>query len=295
MHDLARHLPSPFNADEAAADHYHLFGFNIHPYESVFLGTGGNEAASQQDTDIIRRIEHAFDQAGYRPATTEFSSDYIGNELGMLAHLTLAETHAWEDGKSHIAARVQQQQHRFLSEHLLRWLPSLTIAIQGQQNPFFAAVAFLLRQFVEDHALSLSTGHPLPGPEGWLPLPPALLQSEKTALRHIARYLCTPAHSGIYLSRDTIASLARHLQLPRGFGSRQQLMENLFQASVQYDQLPDLLASLRTVCEKWQSQYEAALDPVLEPFVAPWMQRTTTTSAILEQIGREATPPATST
>lgn len=57
-------LPQPVDLEEMAADHHHLFAFNVFPYEAVFLDEGGllNGAV----TDEVR---HRYRQAGYRVDT----------------------------------------------------------------------------------------------------------------------------------------------------------------------------------------------------------------------------------
>jgi hypothetical protein len=68
-----------------------------------------------------------------------------------------------------------------------------------------------------------------------LPEPQNLLDDEKTGLKDIAELLSKPALSGVYLTHQQIKALALSLELPKGFGSRQQTLVNLLRTAVQYE------------------------------------------------------------
>jgi hypothetical protein len=118
--------------------------------------------------------------------------------------------------------------------------------------------------------------------------PPSLLDEQQTGIRELARYLTTPAVCGIYLSRDTLGNIAQHLQLPRGFGSRQQLLENLFHAAAQYDATADLLGALYDIATSWAQEFEDALVESLNGFSDPWQAQAATTCRLLEDMRQRA-------
>ena len=104
------------------------------------------------------------------------------------------------------------------------------------------------------------------------------------------RHLITPAFSGIYLSRYTIGQLARQLELPRGFGNREQMLLNLLRTAVQYESLLQLLNLLQETAVKWQTNYQNLITnyPKSEPFLTPWQNRTQNSQHLLTQIIHQA-------
>lgn len=278
---MAALLPSSFDADEAAATHYELFGLNVFPYEAVFLDSSPRRSAIQLGGPVTQRVEQQMQASNYTPQASDASPDHIGREFGFLAHLSDAEVDAWEDGRDDIAQRLHVRQRDFLHGHLLRWLPALAQAIREQGQPFYTALSELALELVQDHALALPLSEL--EPSAHTDNTPSLTD-EKTGLREIARFLSAPSLSGVYLSRDTISVMARDLGIPRGFGGRQQMLENLFRAAVQYDSLDTLLQALDDVALRWQQAYRDAFIADLHPFVQPWQARTSATRALLEEM-----------
>jgi hypothetical protein len=172
-----------------------------------------------------------------------------------------------------------------MQDHLLRWLPALTEAIRSQDDSFYSLMAGLVQDIVHDHAAGL-----LPGtsPPKFLPQPPPLLKERSTRLQDIAAYLADPAISGIYLSRNDMAALARSCRLPSGFGTRQQLLENLLRAAAQYDAMSELLATIDAVAVGWERSYRSAFAPPLDAFTRPWRRNVSATRALLKELGTAA-------
>jgi TorA maturation chaperone TorD/predicted transcriptional regulator len=275
---LAGHLPSPFDADEAAADHQHLFGFNVFAHEAIFRAEDGLLGGLAGEAVVA-----SYRQAGYTPEIAASSADHLGHELGLLAFLCGAEADAWQDGVPAAVRRTRILQRDFLHTHLLPWLPPLALALGRQSNAFYAAVAKLTLALAADHATALG-GLPV----GWaLPaLPPR--DEAQTGLREIARLLLAPVSSGLYLSRDDIGALAQALQLPRGFGGREQMLVNLLRAAAQYEVLDDLLRRLEQVVEAWRRDYRTMVEPALAPYAAAWEQRAAATAGFLREMGAQA-------
>jgi putative dimethyl sulfoxide reductase chaperone len=282
---LASSLPPAFDADEAAAGHHLLFGLNVFPYEALFRDQSGLLGGA-----VSEAVAASYRQAGYAPATAASSPDHAGYELGLLAFLCGAEADAVRDGLRATVERVQGLQRDFLGQHLLAWLPPLAVAIREQDgarsayHPFYAALAELALALVDEHVTVLGGL-----PAHWaLPPAPPLLASEKTGLKQIAAYLLAPGYSGLYLSRDAIGELARALDLPHGFGGRQQMMANLLRAAAQYGQMAPLVAQLRQVSGRWQGSYRSLAGTALAPYAAAWEERVALTRQLLAEIGRRA-------
>ena len=277
---LATALPEPFDVDESAAMHHHLFQLNLFPFESIFLATDGLLGGP-----VTNQVQQQYEQSGYVVDASATSPDHIGHELSFLAFLCGAEADAWEDGLEKTAVSIQQRQHSFLQHHLMRWLAPFVLAVQAQENEFYSAVANLTLTFVTDHAekaTSATNQHVLPDL-------PFLLDNDKTGLKEISNYLTTPAYSGFFLSRDHISRIARQHQLPRGFGNRTQMLTNLMKTAVQYDQFPTIISSLQNTATDFSKQLENISKNYSHqaPKIFPWQRRCQTTIQLLEQIKSE--------
>lgn len=268
---LAAVLPDPFDPEEAAAAHHDLFAFNLFPYAGIFLTDSGLLGG-----DVTNQVAQAYRQAGFSIGASTASPDHLGHAFAFLAFLAEREAEAWPLQPAG-ALLWQQKQHHFLARHLLLWLIPCAIAVQQQANRFYSELAqwsliLALTHFAEGAAASVSGGQQPPD----LPDNPPLLDDERAGLKEIARYLITPLQSGIYLGRHDIGQLARRLELPRGFGNREQMLLNLMRAAGQYDQASQLFTLIGAVINRWQLVYDSlSVDfPDAAAFVQPWQSRT---------------------
>jgi TorA maturation chaperone TorD len=270
--ELAATLPNSIDFDQLAADHQHLFGFNLYPYQSIFLDSSGLLGG-----DITAGVLLAYEDAGFDVGVSSESADHIGHELRFLSYLCGLE--AGSPGAGAIVA----QQRAFLEGHLLRWLPVLVLAIRQERVPFYVSLARLTLDIVAEHWDSLEHE-----PSVFkLPKPPNLLADERTGLKEIVAYLLTPVTSGFFLSRDDIGRLARELSVPRGFGGRQQLLLNLLRSAANYEALPAVLELLGELIAAWIAGYqEMSVRPELSPFSNVWLARATQTAGLIGDIER---------
>jgi len=272
--ELAGTLPETVNEDEAAADYQHLFGFNVFPHESIFLDPAGLLGGP-----VSESVLQSYTRAGYNAGMSSDNADHIGHELNCLAFLCGAEAGAWEDDRPDVARRMVVLQGEFLDQHLLDWLPALVLAIGQQKLPFYSALAALVLDLATSHRADPDQG---PADDIILPEPPDPLADEQAGLRDIVAYLLTPAYSGIYLARDDIGRLARQQTLPRGFGGRRLMLQNLLRSAANYDTLELLLQDLSELIKGWETAYgDMATDPVLKPFVGAWRTRASGTLTML--------------
>ncbi|MEZ4768195.1 MAG: molecular chaperone TorD family protein [Caldilineales bacterium] len=273
------------DADQAAAAHQRLFGFNVFAYESTFLSPDAVLGGT-----VTERVAQFYEQAGYQTGRGE-TADHITNELALLAFLCGAEADAWQDGQTGEAARMQAVQRDFLNNHLLRWLPGLRLAIQQQSEPFYATLASLALEVALDHRANLPDDLLTPAVRIALPAAPDLMSSDQTGLRDIAGWLLTTAHSGIYLSRDDIGRLGKPSSLPTGFGSRRIMLTNLLRSAAQFDAVPALLAGVQTLLTRWQAGYGALQEsPAASARMigAIWLDRIAETASLLNHLGETA-------
>jgi TorA maturation chaperone TorD len=271
-----------YDADEAAGDHYNLFGFNVFPYASVFL----DESATLGGR-VTQNVLSFYHKGGFDIALESESADHIALQLQFLAFLSAAEGEALEDELVHVALSIKQLQRRFMDEHLMTWLPAFVLAIRQQGDVFHRNLANLTIEMVLHHREDL--GNDLLATETRFSLPPApdILADEKTSLKDIAAYLVIPAYSGLYWSRADITRLARSQSLPRGFGSRQQMLTNLLRSAADYDQFPALLEEIRALVAMWMQSYQILADSRGEPFAKIWLERLETTDRLLSLLNKE--------
>ena len=280
--ELAGTLPEPFDAEQAAADHYDLFHLNVFPYASLFLDAAGQLGGPA--TDAARRL---FLQAGYAADTARESADHVGHALGLLAFLSGAEADAWEDGLADEAARMQRLQRRFFDAFLLWWLPAFAYAVRRHNHPFYTPLSDLTLDLALDHRTALGPSEEAAEPGLPLPDPLALLDEAKTGLKDIADYLTTPAWSGLYLSRADIGRLGRAEHLPRGFGARALMLANLLRAAADFDCLDPLLTQLQDLVTAWQSYYQTLAErpvPGLGVVTKVWLVRLDLTKRMIDRM-----------
>ncbi|MCB0100001.1 MAG: molecular chaperone TorD family protein, partial [Caldilineaceae bacterium] len=115
--ELATALPREVALDDLQAAQYELFGFNLFPYESMFLGD-----EQLLGTAIGEAVGQQYARLGYVPTQQAGALDHVGEELGVLAYLLAAEADAREDQRVAVVQRLQGEQRQFLEAHLLRWL-----------------------------------------------------------------------------------------------------------------------------------------------------------------------------
>jgi putative dimethyl sulfoxide reductase chaperone len=282
--ELTAVCPQPYDPDVAAASYHDLFQFNVFAYESFFLSDDG--LMGGRKTAVV--AQH-ISQRGYSLGTASTDADHLGVEISFLAFLAAAEADAWEDNLPMEVKRLRTMQQTFLQTHLLRWGVSCLLAIQEQADPFFAQLAILTLSLLLAHQEDLAETAVSP-PPNFLPATQDILAKDKTGFKEIVRHFITPAFSGIILSRYTIGQLARQLELPRGFGNREQMMLNLMRTAVQYESLPQLLQMLQETAVKWQNNYQDLITtyPKTANLITPWQQRAKNSDHLLTKISSQA-------
>lgn len=246
------------------AEHYASFHLGVFPYAGVFLDRSAIAGAwSDQAFEFYER-------AGFRPRLDEVSGDHLGI---MVAFLAFASPHARFDA---IVAE-------FLDSCVLSWLPALVGAAEGLENRFWPRALNATLELCAEHRLAL------PFPRAALTLAPGedLLADERTGLRQIAEHLLTPVASGVFLSRADLARFGRMHELPRGFGARLIMLDNLLRSAVEHERLPALLASL----DELLAEREIALERLgeslmLAPTIAVWRSAIVRTRELAQALAR---------
>ncbi len=104
--------------------------------------------------DDSSAVRSAFAQAGLTvsPDST-VRPDFIGCELDYMQHLCEQELAAWEANNRNEACKYQTLEHAFLRDHLARWVPRFSHALQARtRSSFYRAMAFLTRGFILNEA-----------------------------------------------------------------------------------------------------------------------------------------------
>jgi len=268
--------PDSPDTDALAAAHHALFQLEVFPYAGLFLEDGGLLGG-----DIAAAFQADCDAVGFGARPDVASADHLGAVAGLLAFLAGAEADALADGEAAAAKTARDHLRAALDRWLLSWILPLGAAVGAVGDPLWSAVIEMLASLAIDHRVALggaAESRALPPP------PEELLARKETGLKRIAEVLLTPAYSGVYLSRQDIAALARGRDTPRGFGGRLQMLTNLLRNASEYNDLPGLLATLDEVLAA------RALPPagLPEAHAAPWQGRVAWTRALVAQISEAA-------
>jgi hypothetical protein len=173
----------------------------------------------------------------------------------------------------------------FVDGQLFRWLAPFIMAVRQQGDPFFSQLVDLTLESISQQRAEF--GRPDSGTNSLPQSQPEAAESIRDS-KQLSAYLLTPLLSGIFLSRDDIGRLSRGLSLPRGFGQRRHMIENLFQSATTYEQIPNLLSSLQSLLIKWENEYqELALQAGPQLQVADWLGRVKETNELLRRLAKE--------
>jgi TorA maturation chaperone TorD len=261
---LAAALPQPAAAGltNLAVEFQRLYGFNLPPYESVFV-----DASAMLLAPAAHRVQQRYDRGDFTPPPVRAAGpDHLGLELLALAH--------WQEtGRPEFV-------HRLLVDHLALWAPVFMVTLRRlQPHPFYAALAdltldLLLSLLPENSAPSLPSGDdPPPGPDGG---------AEPDDLHP----LLIPLAAGLYLTRHDLGRLARALDLPGSMGERRRMLQNLLRLARQYEALPGLVNWLADLLAQTGQAYAAlAADyPTWAAYAQFWQNRLAAAQSILGNI-----------
>ncbi len=266
--------------DHAAADHQHWFGFNVFPFQSMFMSEECRVGGDQ--TRVI--LDH-YQSASFPIATKGESPDHIGVMLYFLAFLCQREAQGWDQDNPAAVKAAQTTMVEFLDANLLAWLPSFVVTMRLTEHPFYSVLAEVLWSLTLEHRAELeSVDSKVSSVPVGTNAANTLLEQEKTSLRDIATFCLTPLMSGWYISRDTIRKFSREKEAPAGFGARQLMLHNLFRSAVEYDGLPAVLDAMQDYADVWTAAYKALDDggvASVKGSIASWMARIKATRGLL--------------
>lgn len=115
------------------------------PYASLYLESEPT-VMGRSTLGVLRMYE----DAGFvlSPSFKDLP-DHIAAELEFMALVCEEERRSWKKGDPSGAGRFLSVEERFLSGHLVQWIPKFTAAILfSTQTPFYRALASLTRDYV---------------------------------------------------------------------------------------------------------------------------------------------------
>lgn len=265
---------------DLAVEYQRLFGFNLPPYESIFV-----DPSLMLFGPAAARVQTLYHQAGWTPpaGVRIGAPDHLGLEL-----LALGEIQAKAKAKEE-SGRLSSQLH---TQHLALWVPAFVLTLHRlTPHPFYATLAdltlTLLLTTLRPHSQFTIDPFPiLPQPpiyalDGRL-IPPEEREPE-TGLQGMVKRLLTPCEAGLYLTRADITRMSRALNLPSVMGERSYMLETLFRQAGEYelvpvllDQLRQLLAEVEVAYRAWAEEYQ-----VWMPYSEGWLRRVRVTRAAL--------------
>jgi putative dimethyl sulfoxide reductase chaperone len=129
------------------------FSLSAPPYESFYRDRGRIMGDS---TMAVLRCYH---ESGFDISDEcRDVADHVSLELDFLAKLSELELAALERGDHAAAEEIRRKHDRFLTEHLLCWLPSFIEAVaEGAELPYYPAVCMLLNEYIRTKSLGGAT------------------------------------------------------------------------------------------------------------------------------------------
>jgi TorA maturation chaperone TorD len=261
-----------------------LFQMEVFPYESVFCSD-----EVELFTESTFHVQAFYQACRFQPDPRwrVAAPDHIAVELHFLSALCSVAINPSVTSTTapHL---IDSWQWQFLVQHVIQWLPVLTLVIRrAARGPFYPRVLDMACELVFAHATEFT----LSFSNDCEKLPPqrsttSHLPLQDAALNEVVRFLTTPVHCGLFISRADLSRLAYELGGSLGFTSRRSAMHQLFEEAARADSLPDLLHHIRQLVAGeiaayacWQTQF-----PQLQSLLAATYTRLTALHTSLEHM-----------
>lgn len=244
---------------EEAARHYDLFGRNVLPFASSYL-----EATGQLGGIVSDFCLSTYSDSGFAADLSAASPDHFSVIFDFLAHLSRVEA----AGDPNAAGIARSEGRAFVNHFLLAAFHPFMRAVGRHRDTRYAAVLSGVWEVLLDYAghsddsaterwgvrdLLFESGLEHEAPPTALPADDDLdidLDDPNAKIRHIAAYLTNCARCGLYLSQTDMANLGAAHDIPRGFGSRTDTLENLMHSAIALEGLEELLGELRSLIQE---------------------------------------------
>ncbi len=126
--------------------------FYTAPFESVYIGSSKDEVGwslNRLRGFPFKQVKVEYARAGF-VAPKELLADHLTVELRYLAALCVAEADAFARDELGRARQLREREGDFLTEHLLRWLPSLCERLaDADERSFFPKACRVMLTYLE--------------------------------------------------------------------------------------------------------------------------------------------------
>jgi hypothetical protein len=258
----------PESAIEGQSLHAEVFLHQLPPFMSIFVS-----ATQYPDLTIREQIVRRYKSYGVDGLMQSNSSvaDHIGALLNAFTALIEQQVDALEQGDEPGAKKIGQRSQQLLRESILPWLPPFYLALTEVSPGFYA-------QWLEMFLLRIQTEGmlPKPGLQRSFVKPFDAISDPETGMRQIREWLLVPSRCGVYLTPKMLRQMGSILELPSGFGRREEMLDNLLRSAGEYDKLDEILALLVDHFADCGDLYEQLMIgfPGLSPYIKPWLEAT---------------------
>lgn len=253
--------------EAVAEEHCAVFDRDVVPLAGLFLDAEGRGGGP-----LVAYLAQHFQSLG---APTPTTPESLPAQLRGLAWLCAAEADARTDDRDAEVRRMRGMQRRWLDAVLLPWLPAFVAAVARTGRPWATGLAAETQDLCLHLRADLGPGEEPEGPPG--PEVPDL-DAASTDLGAIARWLSTPAASGLFLGRHVLERLGRSTEVPKGFGGRQLMLGNLLRSAAHLDAFGAVLDGLDAEVAAYRAELPAG------GIGAPWQRRLDVTAAVLDRL-----------
>lgn len=296
---------------DLAVEHQRLFGFNLPPYESIFV-----DPAAMLLAPATARVQALYRQAGWAPPAHARvgAPDHVGLEL-----LALAEIQA--KAKAEAKAELAGLAHRLHTMHLALWVPAFVLTLRWlTPHPFYAVLGELTLDLllttlppdapfiIHNSKFTIQNSQLIDSPDPFPALPPPPVYKDRLnpdepvfeenpdfsppasielemglGLRELVKRLLTPREAGLFVTQADITRISRTLDLPMVRGERSSMLETLFRQAGEYELVPALLDQLRQLLAEAEAAYQSWADeyPAWTAYSQAWRKRVTATRDLL--------------
>jgi TorA maturation chaperone TorD len=252
----------------ARAEHTELFGFQLYPYASVYLGPEGMMGGLARE-----RI------AGFHVALKRTPPPEPDHLTDLLVFYAWICKHEAPPDRPVVAKALEHVRKAYLWEHMLSWLPPYLQKVREIGPPFYQEWAKLLYTVLVEEAQRCGdpaqiSAHLLETPE--------LVDPREASHSEFFDSILTPVRSGIILTRADLLLAAREFRLGVRIGERKFILNALF------EQDPNAMLSFLTESALWWAENHRQQKLSFGTTANAWLERSEATARLLIELQHES-------
>jgi hypothetical protein len=248
-----------------AAQHTDLFGFQLYPYASVYLGAEGMLGGEARD-----RITGFWGAIGELPPA---EPDHLTVLLAQLAAIHEREHEVGDEPGRRILRHARQA---FFREHIASWIFAFLARAREIAPPYYRSWAETVHAALTEEAHAFGPSADLPS---HLRHAPSITDADAGSPARLAGALLAPVRSGMILTRGDLARSASDVGVGARMGERRRTLEQMFAADA-----PATRAGLAREARRQARLYRAD-EAAIGAAAAHWSTRAEATADILERGG----------